>query len=124
MSARPRIEGVAPVLQVADVPASLAYYRDALGFQVEFTWHDPPIYAGLELGQAELHLAKGEARSPSVVAFFCTGLDSLLQQFKTNGARIERPISVEPYGMREFAVTDLDGHRLVFGELTHRQEKD
>src|SRR3954451_16510108 len=109
MSAQPRIEAVAPVLQVNDVQAALAYYRDALGFTVDFTWRDPPTYAGLEWDQVEIHLAKGEPRSPSTAAFFCRGLDALFQQFKSNGARIVGPITVEPYGMREFSVTDLDG---------------
>ena len=124
MGAQPTIEGLAPVLQVKDVSAALAYYRDALGFSVDFTWGNPTTYASLELGPVELHLAKGEPRSPAVVAFFCTGLDSLFQQFKRDGARISQPITVEPYGMREFSVTDLDGHRLVFGESTHTQAKD
>jgi uncharacterized glyoxalase superfamily protein PhnB len=124
MRAHPQIESLAPVLQVNDVSAALAYYRDTLGFAVDFTWQEPATYAGLTLGAVCLHLAKGEPRSPAVVCFFCTGLDSLFQQFMTCGARIERPISVEPYGMREFAVTDLDGHRLIFGESTHTEAKD
>jgi uncharacterized glyoxalase superfamily protein PhnB len=111
-------------MQVTDVTAALAYYRDAIGFQVDFTWHEPPTYAGLTLGPLYLHLCQGNPRSPAVVAFFCTGLDTLFQQFKTNGARIERPISVEPYGMREFAVTDLDGHRLIFGEFTSPRNEE
>jgi uncharacterized glyoxalase superfamily protein PhnB len=124
MRAHPTIESLVPVLQVNNVSAALAYYRDALGFSVDFAWREPPTYAGLTLGHVCLHLAKGEPRSASVVAFFCTGLDTLFQQFNTNGARIERPISVEPYGMREFAVTDFDGHRLIFGESTHTEAKD
>ena len=109
MTAQPTIEGVAPVIPVSDLRAALAYYRDALGFSVDFTWGDPPTYAGLEWGHVELHLAKGEPRSPSTVAFFCRGLDALREQFKNKGARMAGPITVEPYGMREFSATDLDG---------------
>ena len=33
-----------PVLY-ADLPATLAYYRDKLGFECLSTWQDPPVYA-------------------------------------------------------------------------------
>src|SRR5262245_31588324 len=112
MSASPTIERVVPVLLVKDMHAALAYYRDMLGFTVNFTvWlATSSMYAGLAWGAVELHLETGDPRSPSTVAFFCTGLDSLFQQFERSGARIVGPITLEPYGMREFSVTDLDGH--------------
>ena len=63
-----RIANLAPVLQVRDLVAALAYYRDALGFTVDFTWREPPTYAGLTLGDVCLHLSKNEAGAPAVVA--------------------------------------------------------
>jgi uncharacterized glyoxalase superfamily protein PhnB len=118
----PRVDGFAAVLGVRDVGAAVAHYRDVLGFQVEFTWADPPSYAGLRLGAACLHLAQSTRGTASRVCFFCTGLDALFRQLAANGAKITQPITVEPYNMREFWVADLDGNELIFGEPTHSHQ--
>jgi uncharacterized glyoxalase superfamily protein PhnB len=118
-NASSKIESCAAVLGVRDVSAAIGYYRDVLGFTVEFTWSAPPNYAGLTLGEACLHLAESKTVPRGRVCFFCTGLDNLHRQFVSNDAKITRPITVEPYNMREFWVTDLDGHELIFGESTH-----
>jgi catechol 2,3-dioxygenase-like lactoylglutathione lyase family enzyme len=45
------------ILAVADVARSVAFYRDALGFEVEAVYDDPP-YATLALAGARLSLAE------------------------------------------------------------------
>jgi catechol 2,3-dioxygenase-like lactoylglutathione lyase family enzyme len=45
------------ILAVRDVDASIAFYRDHLGFTVEATYDDPP-YATLELAGTRLSLAE------------------------------------------------------------------
>lgn len=116
------INGFAAVLGVADVGAAVAHYRDVLGFAVEFTWAEPPNYAGLRLGEACLHLAQSTRGTPSRVCFFCSGLDGLFRQLADHGAKITQPITVEPYNMREFWVADLDGNELIFGEPTRSHQ--
>jgi catechol 2,3-dioxygenase-like lactoylglutathione lyase family enzyme len=48
---------VGVILAVSDVDASLAFYRDRLGFEVEATYDDPP-YATLALAGTRLSLAE------------------------------------------------------------------
>jgi catechol 2,3-dioxygenase-like lactoylglutathione lyase family enzyme len=45
------------ILAVADVERSVAFYRDAIGFEVEALYDDPP-YATLTLAGARLSLAE------------------------------------------------------------------
>jgi uncharacterized glyoxalase superfamily protein PhnB len=112
-----QITGLAPVLHVRDLAAALAYYRDKLGFDVTFTWEDPPRYACLCRGDAAVHLnAYQPPAATSIVCIFCKGIDALYEDLTTRGANIVRPIADEPYGMREFVVSDVDGHQLVFGQ--------
>jgi uncharacterized glyoxalase superfamily protein PhnB len=92
-----QIEGFAAVLGVGDVTAALGYYRDVLGFAVEFTWDKPPTYAGLALGAACLHLAQSTRGERGRVCLFCTGLDDIHQRLMSNGAKITHPITTEPY---------------------------
>jgi uncharacterized glyoxalase superfamily protein PhnB len=112
-----QVTGLAAVLHVSDMATSLAYYRDKLGFAVQFTWEDPPRYVCLCLGDAAVHLnAYAPPAAPSIVCIFCKGVDALHADLAARGANIVRPVATEPYGMCEFLVHDPDGHRLVFGQ--------
>ena len=45
---RPEISGIAPLLIVKSVPATLAFYRDRLGFEITFQGPDPDdIFFGI-----------------------------------------------------------------------------
>ena len=48
--------GTATVLTVRNIGASIAYYRDALGFAVTFEYGQPTFYACLCRDEAALHL--------------------------------------------------------------------
>jgi len=48
---------VGAILAVADIGRSVAFYRDAIGFEVDALYDDPP-YATLELAGARLSLAE------------------------------------------------------------------
>ena len=50
------VRAAAAVFSVSDVGKSVAHYRDALGFQVEFTYGEPLAYAGVERGGAAIQL--------------------------------------------------------------------
>ena len=39
------IRQIAPQFFTTDLSATLAYYRDKLGFDCLGTWNDPPVYA-------------------------------------------------------------------------------
>jgi len=112
-----QITGHATVLHVKDMAAALAYYRDKLGFTVSFIWEDPPRYVCLCLGDAAIHLnSYVPPAGPSHVCIFCKGINALYAQLTARGVNIVEPIDDRDYGMRDFAVTDPDGHRLVFGQ--------
>jgi catechol 2,3-dioxygenase-like lactoylglutathione lyase family enzyme len=51
------VQRLGTILAVTDVPRSVAFYRDRLGFAVEAEYDDPP-YATLTLGGARLSLAE------------------------------------------------------------------
>ena len=50
------MHGSTTVFTVKDVMASLAYYRDKLGFDVAFEYGKPTFYVGLCSGEVTLHL--------------------------------------------------------------------
>lgn len=43
------------------------------------------------------------------------GINDYYAQVQANGAKIIKKLRDEPWGMREFAIRTLDGHRIMFG---------
>ena len=111
-----------PILVVEDVEASVAYYRDALGFTVDFTFGAPPTYAGVYRGRVLLHLqAASVAERPtgaSAVYVYVEDADRTHAELRERGARIDGEPQDYPYGLRDFNVRDLDGNRLVVASPT------
>ena len=55
----------AAIFVVRDIAASLAYFRDALGFAIGFTWGEPTYYAGVCRGAVTIHLqAASQTKCP------------------------------------------------------------
>ena len=119
-----QLHGGAPVFVVRDVPKSVAYYRDALGFDIEFLYGEPTFYAGVERDNVLIHLqAAHEARrQPGQAAMnvFVSDVDALYQELKERGAKVLNSPEDYAYGMRDFNVADLDGNELCFGMESKR----
>ena len=114
-----QIHGAATVFVVDDVARSVEYYRDALGFRVEFTWGDPVTYDGVERGRVLIHLQASRhakrTRGQAGVYVFVDDVDPLFAEFKRRGALLQDEPKDYPYGMRDFGVKDPDGNDLYFG---------
>ncbi|MDQ2673792.1 MAG: VOC family protein [Chloroflexota bacterium] len=114
---------VAPVFRVADLARSLAYYRDRLGFEVEFIYDG--FYAGLRRDGCHIHLKCSGSTGRNGTALevgehvdatlHVRNAAALASGFAAAGARISVPLRTMPYG-REFYVEDPDGYVLGFVE--------
>ena len=49
------IRQIAPQFFTTDLPATLAFYRDHLGFDCLGTWLDPPVYAIVARDEHRIH---------------------------------------------------------------------
>jgi uncharacterized glyoxalase superfamily protein PhnB len=126
-SSAPRLDSVAPILSVDDVPAALDWYQRVLGFGVAWRWGDPVGLASVCRENVELNLGKrGEygAPGPSHVYIRLTGVDAYYEQLQRAGAAIRVPIDDRVYGLRDFSVEDASGNRLDFGEPLEGAEED
>lgn len=113
------MSGSATVMTVADIPASTAYYRDKLGFDVTFEYGNPSFYVCLCSGDVDLHLvaASEGKRLPGngAVCIFVDDVDALHAELVQRGAKVLKAPKDYDYGMREFDVADLDGNKIFFG---------
>ncbi|MFA6117532.1 MAG: VOC family protein [Sphingomonas sp.] len=118
-----------PLLQVFDMPASVRFYRDLLGFTVETTSpvqdSDPPFdWALLRKGEAVLMLNTAYERDdrpvvpdPARIAAHgdiclylgCPDVDGAYRLLSQQGLDIALPVTA-PYGMRQLTLKDPDGY--------------
>ena len=110
-------EQLNPTLSVSDIPAAVDFYTTRLGFSLGFLWGDPPLFAGVLLGQVQLFLKQG-APSPAgcEVNFLVGDVDELYAYHSATGVEIVAPPGDRDYGLRDYSVRDLDGYELGFGQ--------
>ena len=121
------IDSAVPVLRVASVARSMAWYEDVLGFSADPVGPpDDPAFAILRRDGVELMLQKvragvGEPRSAAIagggwdVYLRVDDVQALHDAIRTKAPGIG-PIEVRVYGCRECVLTDPDGYALVLGE--------
>lgn len=122
---------IVPVIKCRDLVRSIAFYIEVLGF--EWKW---PEYqqqeiangvADLVLDGADVQLSRhaGDGCFGSLCRVFVEDVDACYHAFQARGLdttrRPESPVHSSPvdqtWGLREFAVTDLDGNGLLFCAL-------
>ena len=126
-----RLDAITPIVPVRDEATSIAFYSDALGFELKF--HAPENrYALLARDKASVILLGGAddaaltATRNNISAYiWVDGLDAAWSKLEAKlgdlpAGRV-RPPFVQDYGMREFHVKDPDGFLIFFGEHVERE---
>ena len=126
-AAASKLTASAAVLLVKDVVAAANHYRDAMGFAYDEFHGDPPCF--VILGRDKVHLMLRQADPRNVVPhktvgeetwdiyFWVDDIEALYADCVRRGARISCELCDQSYGCREFAVRDLDGHEIGFGQV-------
>ena len=110
-----------PVLQVADVRRSEAFYCDRLGFRSHGAWGDGPDFCIVQHGAVTIALDRaqdggaGPLNQYWAAYVYVDNADALCLQFRGAGVEIARKPEDAPYGMRDFDIRDPDGHLIAFG---------
>ncbi len=125
------VRGMAPLLSVFDMPTSLHFYCDLLGFQImksdanaapNFDW------VLLSLNGVELMLntayeapnrppapdtARLAAHRDTTLYFGCPDVDGAYEHLKAAGLQLHPP-KVAYYGMKQIYISDPDSYPLCF----------
>lgn len=119
-----------PLLQVFDMPASIRFYRDILGFEVVHSDRpeDDCDWCLLRRGSAELMLntqyekderppapnpARRNAHRDVCLYFAASDLEGGREHLQSHGLTVDPPVTRE-YGMRQLTLEDPDGYGLCF----------
>lgn len=114
------------LLYVRDVKASVSYYRDKLGFKLEFMAEAEGSVAGLRLGDVGLILHSDRDTQPGylpeagkrgrgvVLHFEVENVDRYHEELKKKGVEISLAPVDQSFGLRVMFVYDPDGYNLCF----------
>ena len=126
----PAIHGIAPCFIVRNVPATLAFYRDFLGFEITFQGpsEDDIFFGIVERGAAMIMFkAVGVEPVPNHTRDIKQGImrwdaylyvpdpDALAAEFASRNVEFFLPIGNNDDNLRGFEVKDADGYLLYFG---------
>ena len=119
-SPKEQFSHAATVIPVVNVPNSLNFYENQLGFTCNFKWNDPVDYAVVKRGEVSIHLTKIDSEEKrnshrTSIYIFVHDVDVVYQEFIENKVTIHTEIGNREYGMREFDVKDPDGYIIGFG---------
>lgn len=126
LGTRHQFHGVQPVLPVADAARAARYFCDVLGFELDFIAGEPPSYARVKHvpaaghGEAvylrlwQVNVREARPWRGEIVIHVGYDLDGLHATYVKRGVEVIEPPTSQPWGLREFAVREPDGHVLRF----------
>jgi glyoxylase I family protein len=125
--------GPTPLFEVFDMPTSIRFYRDKLGFRIHQT--SPSLgpdrfhWAWLRRGDAEVMLntayendnerpaepekARVAAHKDTGLFFGCPDVDAMYAELRSRGVEVREP-EITSYGMKSINFLDPDGYGICF----------
>lgn len=107
------------VIAVLDLQISSAFYRDVLGFEIQ-TISDPGwlFYKSgvctIMAGECREAIPPAETGFHSYFAYLeVADVDAVHASVEKHGIKVCKPLRDEPWGMREFGLVTVDGHRIM-----------
>lgn len=120
----PHIKTAKPVLFVTNVESSAAFFRDKLGFTIDFLHGLPPFYGSVSRGGACIHLRfvhepvlrDGIREEEQLLSAFLDveNIKGLFTEFKAAGVDFVQPLRKEAWGASAFIVRDPDNNWICF----------
>lgn len=115
------------MLAVEEAKASAHFYRDNLGFSIDFIYEgnipNQPNYAVVKRDGVEIHFESYEHCRESFslpdercgVYIMVDDVDEVHEELLRKGVTPKWPPTDQAHGIRDFKILDLDGYQLLFG---------
>jgi uncharacterized glyoxalase superfamily protein PhnB len=123
----PRLFAVEAQLFVGDMSAACAFFTAKLGFDIAFSYGEPPFYVQVKRDMARLNLRlvhepvfvddireREQLLAASLTVDSAAELKQLYLQYQAAGVDFFQPLKQEPWGARTFTVRDPGGNLPLF----------
>ena len=115
-----------PSFTVNDLEKSLAWYQDVLGFVAEERWEHEGKLMGVSLRAGSVTFMIGQddwkkgrdRKKGQGFRLYCTttqDVDVLADGIKARGGKLDQEPRDQPWGSRDFSLTDPDGFKITIG---------
>ena len=102
-----------PIFSVNSLTATQRYYRDKLGFKIDWDYGEPADFGAVSRGGTQLFICQGCRASGNGQLWVSTkDVDVLYKELVKRGAIINEGPTDKPWGAREICVGDPDGNML------------
>ena len=111
----PGMRQALPALPCDDVPAAVAWYRDVLGFRINYQQGDLGV---MDRDAITLLLIARTAQHQGIgsCTVYVSDADVLYEELLAKGARVLGPPISHPWGLRDFQVVDPEGNCIRFAQ--------
>ncbi|MGZ6988071.1 MAG: VOC family protein [Thermoanaerobaculia bacterium] len=127
-----RMSEASPGFTVNDLEKSLAWYRDVVGFVVEERWEQDGKLMGVSLKAGSVTFMIGQddwkkgrdRKKGEGFRLYCTttqDVDALAAGIVARGGKLDQEPRDQPWGSRDFAMTDPDGFKITIGADTKKR---
>jgi uncharacterized glyoxalase superfamily protein PhnB len=127
-----RMSEVSPGFTVNDLEKSLVWYRDVVGFVVDERWMRDGKLAGVSLTAGSVTFMIGQddwkkgrdRKKGEGFRLYCEttqDVDALAKGIKARGGTLDQEPRDQPWGMRDFALTDPDGFKITIAKETKKR---
>jgi catechol 2,3-dioxygenase-like lactoylglutathione lyase family enzyme len=111
------VQRVFPTLRITDYERSRAFYAEGLGFHVDWEHRfEPhfPVFVQVTRDGLSLYLSQhaGDCQPGGLVHLYVADADAWYQDFVSRGVKPHSPPADQPWGNRDFRVSDPDGNQL------------
>jgi len=118
---KPELFGTGPVIPVHDIQATVDFYCDVLGFDLDFVMGTPPDHGSVTRCRVGIQFTIAPhdfdpAKYPGYNYVFVDNVDALHTEYTKKNVQMTRNLQSYDHGMREFEIADCNGFRLRFGQ--------
>lgn len=127
----PLLKNVVPILFVRDVKATAVFFREKLGFAIDFLHGLPAFYGAVSRDGVCLHLrfvgrpffaeAAAEEGGLILASIEVANVQRLFEEFKARGVEFPQKLKKQAWGGTTFQVRDPDGNVISFVTLDNAQ---
>ena len=120
----PLLSDVIPILFVRDVKVCATFFREKLGFEIDFLHGLPPFYGAVSRDGVRLHIrlvhrpyfARFAAQENSLIlaSIQVANVQGLFEEFKARGVEFPQKLKKQAWGGTDFCVRDPDGNVISF----------